>query len=37
MQYVNYEVHAAATHTDGYSDLRAASGLIEAGPPRLPK
>jgi len=37
MQCVNYEVHAVATHTDGYSRLRAAKGLIQVGPPRLPK
>jgi hypothetical protein len=36
MQYVNYDIHAIATHTDGYSLLRAANGLIKEGPPRLP-
>src|SRR5204862_6472027 len=29
MQCVNYLPHAVATHTDGYSDLRAAKGLIK--------
>lgn len=37
MQFVKYEVHAVATHTDGYSDLRAAKGVIKAGPARLPQ
>ncbi len=37
MQFVAYEVHAAVTHTDGYSRLRALKGLIKQGPPRLPK
>lgn len=36
MQLVNYIPHAAVTHTDGYSRLRAAKGLIDEGPPRLP-
>jgi cell wall assembly regulator SMI1 len=37
MQLVGYEIHAIATHTDGYSQLRSSKGLLESGPPRLPK
>ena len=37
MQFVKYEVHAAATHTCGYARLLASQGLIKAGRPRLPK
>lgn len=37
MQLVNYVPHAAVTHTDGYSRLRASKGLNEEGPARLPK
>ena len=37
MQFVKYEVHAAVTHTDGYSRLRAIRGLIKEGPTRLPQ
>jgi hypothetical protein len=37
MQFVKYEVHAAATHTDGYSLLRAINGLTKRGPTRLPE
>lgn len=37
MQFVKYEVHAVATHTCGYSRLRAIEGLIKAGQPRLPE
>jgi hypothetical protein len=37
MQFVEYEVHAAVTHTDGYSRLRAIRGLIKQGPMRLPE
>jgi len=36
MECVQYVPHAVATHTDGYSDLRAAKGLINSGPTRLP-
>jgi hypothetical protein len=36
MQFVQYEIHAIATHTDGYSRLRAINGLIQEGPTRLP-
>lgn len=36
MQCVNYEVHAIATHTDGYSRLREMKGLIQEGSMRLP-
>jgi hypothetical protein len=36
MQFVQYAVHAAFTHTDGYSRLRAIKGLITEGPTRLP-
>jgi hypothetical protein len=36
MQFVQYEVHAAFAHTDGYSRLRAVRGLIGEGPTRLP-
>lgn len=36
MQFVQYEIHAIATHTDGYSRLRAIKGLIKNGQPRLP-
>jgi len=37
MQFVQYEVHAIATHTDGYSRLCAIKGLITEGPTRLPE
>jgi hypothetical protein len=37
MEFVQYEVHAAVTHTDGYSRLRAMKGLIKEGPARLPE
>ncbi len=37
MQFVQYEVHAVATHTCGYSRLCAIKGLIKGGQPRLPK
>ena len=37
MQFVQYEVHAIATHTCGYSRLCAIKGLIEEGEPRLPE
>jgi SMI1 / KNR4 family (SUKH-1) len=37
MEFVKYEVHAAVTHTDGYSVLRAIKGLIKKGPTRLPE
>lgn len=37
MQFVQYEVHAVATHTCGYSRLRAIKGLIKKGPTRLPE
>jgi hypothetical protein len=37
MQAVKYQVHAIATHTDGYTRLRAAKGLITEGKPRLPQ
>lgn len=37
MQCVKYAIHAAVTHTDGYSRLRAAKGFITAGPARLPQ
>lgn len=37
MQFVQYEVHAITTHTDGYSRLRAIKGLIKQGSTRLPK
>jgi hypothetical protein len=37
MQYVEYNVHAVATHTDGYSLLRAQKGLTKSGAARLPK
>lgn len=37
MQFVQYEVHAIATHTDGYSRLRALKGLIKEGQTRLPQ
>lgn len=37
MQCVQYAVHASATHTDGYSDLRAEKGFIKEGPPRMPR
>jgi hypothetical protein len=37
MEFVQYEVHAAVTHTDGYSRLRAMKGLIKEGPTRLPE
>jgi len=37
MEFVKYEVHAAVTHTDGYSDLLAIRGLIKKGPKRLPE
>jgi len=37
MQFVKYDVHAAATHTDGYSRLRAIRGLIKEGAMRLPE
>lgn len=36
MQFVQYAVHAAFTHTDGYSRIRAMKGLIKVGPTRLP-
>jgi hypothetical protein len=37
MQFVQYEVHAIATHTCGYTRLRAIRGLIADGQSRLPK
>jgi SMI1/KNR4 family protein SUKH-1 len=37
LQFVQYEVHAITTHTDGYSRLRAIRGLIKDGPTRLPE
>lgn len=37
MQFVQYEVHAVATHTCGYSRLRAIKGLTQGGRPRLPQ
>lgn len=37
MQFVQYEVHAVATHTCGYSRLCAIKGLIKGGQPRLPE
>jgi A nuclease of the HNH/ENDO VII superfamily with conserved WHH len=37
MEFVKYEVHAAVTHTDGYSLLRAIKGLIKKGQTRLPE
>lgn len=37
MQCVNYVPHAIATHTDGYSQLRAEKGLTKSGPLRLPQ
>ncbi|MHB8901103.1 MAG: SMI1/KNR4 family protein [Thermoguttaceae bacterium] len=37
MEFVQYEVHAFATHTDGYSRLRAIQGVIEEGHTRLPE
>lgn len=37
MEFVNYEAHAVATHTDGYSRLQALKGLVDQGPPRLPE
>lgn len=37
LQFVQYEVHAAVTHTDGYSRLRAIKGLIEEAETRLPE
>ena len=37
MQFVQYEVHAVATHTCGYARLCAVNGLIEEGQPRLPE
>ena len=37
MQFVQYEVHAITTHTDGYSRLRAMKGVIKEGPTRLPE
>ncbi len=33
MQFVEYKVHAAFTHTCGYSRIRAIKGLIEGGQP----
>lgn len=36
MQFVVYAVHAAFTHTDGYSRVSAMQGLIKDGPTRLP-
>jgi hypothetical protein len=36
LQFVQYEVHAFATHTDGYSRLRAMKGVINEGATRLP-
>lgn len=37
MEFVQYNVHAAVTHTDGYSRLRAMKGVIEEGDTRLPE
>lgn len=37
MQFVRYEVHAVATHTCGYSRLRAINGFIKGGQTRLPE
>ncbi|MFM7739415.1 MAG: SMI1/KNR4 family protein [Planctomycetota bacterium] len=37
MQFVQYEAHAVATHTCGYSRLCAIKGLIKGGQPRLPE
>lgn len=36
MQFVQYEVHATATHTCGYNRWRALEGIIEGGALRLP-
>ncbi len=37
MECVKYNYHAVITHTDGYSQLRAEQGWIEAGLTRIPK
>lgn len=37
LQYVQYEVHGIATHTDGYNRLQSIKGVIQAGQPRLPQ
>ncbi|MFO0938870.1 MAG: SMI1/KNR4 family protein [Gemmataceae bacterium] len=37
IQFVQYVVHAACTHTDGYSRVRAMKGLIKEGPTRMPR
>ncbi len=37
MQFVQYEGHAIATHTCGYTRFRAIKGLIEEGQTRLPE
>jgi hypothetical protein len=37
MQFVEYKIHAAVTHTCGYSRLCAIKGLIKEGQPRLPE
>ncbi|WP_254508688.1 SMI1/KNR4 family protein [Anatilimnocola floriformis] len=37
VEFVKYEVHAMATHTDGYNRLLAQKGVIKGGQPRLPK
>jgi len=37
MQFVQYKIHAIATHTCGYNRLCAMKGLIEGGEPRLPE
>ena len=36
MQFIKYDIHAATTHTCGYSRLRAINGLIKEGKTRLP-
>ncbi len=37
MQFVRYKIHAAITHTCGYSRLRAIEGVIKEGQTRLPE
>jgi hypothetical protein len=37
MQFVQYEIHAAVTHTCGYARLCAIKGLIKEGQTRLPE
>jgi len=36
MPFVQYKIHAVATHTCGYSRLRAIKGAIQGGKPRVP-